>query len=145
MNLVSWTPFGDTDDLYERLIGRPFSPKGLSLLGSDVQWRPVANVAETAKEYTIKVDLPEVSKKDIDVSVRDGILTIKGERRMEKESEGEKQHRRETFYGTFSRSFTLPEDVDQSKIEAECKDGVLRVELPKTEKAQPRPVEIKVQ
>ena len=145
MNLINWTPFGETDDVYDRLISSAFRPSGLRLLGADVQWRPAADIFETEKEYTIKLDLPEVKKKDVDVSVADDILTIKGERRVQKETEDEQQHRRESYYGSFSRSFSLPENVDEKRIKATSKDGVLRIVLPKTKEKRAKPLEINVQ
>jgi HSP20 family protein len=108
------------------------------------EWRPAANISETDSEYLIKAELPEVAKKDIDVTVNEGIITIKGERRMEKNDESEKQPRIESFYGSFSRSFSLPADVDSSKIHAESKDGVLTVRLPKLEAKKPRAIEVSV-
>ena len=145
MNLINWTPFGETDDLYDRLIGNVFRPSGLKVLGADIQWRPAADIFETEKEYSIKLDLPEVKKKDVDVSVSDDILTIKGERRMQKPTEDEKQHRQEAYYGFFSRSFTLPENVNVKRVRATSKDGVLRIVLPKTEKKRAVPLEIDIQ
>ncbi len=144
MNLINWTPFGETDDVYDRLLSNAFRPSGLRLLGADFQWRPAADIIESEKEYTIKLDLPEVKKKDVDVSVSDDILTIKGERRTEKETEDETQHRRESYYGSFSRNFTLPENVDVKRIKATSKDGVLRIVLPKTKEKRAKPLEIDV-
>lgn len=145
MNLINWTPFGETDDVYDRFFSNAFRPSSLRLLGADVQWRPAADIFETEKEYTIKLDLPEVKKKDVDISVSDDILTIKGERRMQKETEDEKQHRRESYYGSFSRSFSLPENIDEKRIKATSKDGVLRIALPKTKEKRAEPIEINVQ
>ncbi len=145
MNLINWTPFGETDDVYDRFFSNAFRPSSLRLLGADVQWRPAADIFETEKEYSIKLDLPEVKKKDVDVRVSDDILTIKGERRMQKETEDEKQHRRESYYGSFSRSFSLPENIDEKRIKAPSKDGVLRIVLPKTKEKRAEPIEINVQ
>ncbi|MBN1237115.1 MAG: Hsp20/alpha crystallin family protein [Gammaproteobacteria bacterium] len=143
MNLISWSPFRELDDFFERYT-RDMGRQGLSVLGENVQWRPSADIVESGKEYTIKADLPEVKKEDIDVKVENGVLTLSGERRVEKSTDDEKEHRREAFYGRFSRSFSLPEDVDASKISADCKDGVLKVHLPKTEAKKPKSIEIKV-
>lgn len=104
----------------------------------------MANNAESADDYLIKAELPEVAKKDIDVSVHDGVITIRGERRLENRSNEEKHHRIESFYGSFARSFTLPTDVDESKILAESKDRVLTVRLPKTEARKPRAIEVQL-
>ena len=145
MNLINWTPFGETDDLYDRLISNVFQPSGLRFLGADLQWRPTADIFETEKEYSIKLDLPDVKKKDVSVGVSGDILTIKGERPMQKETEDEKQHRRESYYGSFSRSFSLPENVDVKRVKATSKDGVLRIVLPKTTERRAEPLEIDVQ
>jgi HSP20 family protein len=143
MNVISWSPFRELDDFFERYT-RDLGRQGLSALGENVQWRPSADIVENGKEYTIKADLPEVKKEDIDVKVDNGVLTLSGERRVEKSTDDEKEHRREAFYGRFSRSFSLPEDVDTTKITADCKDGVLKVHLPKTEAKKPKSIDIKV-
>ncbi|MDP2325610.1 MAG: Hsp20/alpha crystallin family protein [Gammaproteobacteria bacterium] len=147
MTLVNWSPLRELDDLfnqYGRIMGRSATPSAGTGNGSVVEWRPVANISETAESYLIKAELPEVAKKDIDVSVHEGVITIRGERRLENQKDDEKHHRIESFYGSFARSFTLPPDVDESKIQAESKDGVLTVRLPKTEARKPRPIEVQV-
>jgi HSP20 family protein len=147
MTLVNWSPLRELDDLfnqYGRILGRSATPSAESGAGTGVEWRPVANISETADTYLIKAELPEVAKKDIDVSVHDGVITIRGERRLENQSNDEKHHRIESFYGSFARSFTLPADVDETKIQAESKDGVLTVRLPKAEVRKPRPIEVQV-
>ena len=109
------------------------------------QWSPSADISESKKEYLVKANLPDVDRSDIDVSVEDGVLTIKGERKHSKEEDDETLHRVETFYGEFLRSFSLPSSVDASNIKAEYKKGVLRVHLPKTkesEKLAPTRIEI---
>lgn len=145
MTLVSWSPFREFDDLFNRYRSLPrravSSESGERELAD---WRPVANISETDKEYLIKAELPEVSKEDVEVSIHDGIITIKGERRMENVEDNETHHRVESFYGSFSRSFSLPADVDEAAIRAESKDGVLKVRLPKTEIEKPKSIEIKV-
>jgi HSP20 family protein len=147
MTLVNWSPLRELDDLfnqYGRVLGRTSLPSADRSAGDAVEWRPVANISETADSYVIKAELPEVARKDIDVSVRDGIITIRGERRLENQSDDEKHHRIESFYGSFSRSFTLPADVDEKNIKAESKDGVLTVRLPKAEVQKPRSIEVQV-
>ena len=144
MNVVTWSPFRELEDMLNRysLVG------GRSLRSGDnaapAEWRPAANISETEKEYIIKAELPEVSRDDVEVSVQDGVITIKGERRFEKTDDSEQTHRIESFYGSFSRSFSLPADVDESQIHAQSKDGVLRVHLPKAEVQKAKPIEIKV-
>ena len=138
MTLVNWNPFREFDDVFER-YNQLFSRKA----EESPQWRPAANISETEKEYLIKAELPEVDKKDVEVTVHDGVITIRGERRFER-NESEKQHRVESFYGSFARSFSLPADADESKVVAESKDGILKVRIPKTEVQKPRPIEIQV-
>lgn len=146
MTLVSWSPLREFDDFFNRYGRLPRQSLRTGEAGERelAEWRPVANISETEKEYLIKAELPEVSKEDVEVSVHDGIITIKGERRMETTDEKETQHRIESFYGSFSRSFSLPADVDETAIQAESKDGVLKVHLPKAEVEQPKAIEIKV-
>jgi HSP20 family protein len=109
------------------------------------EFMPLADIVEREKEYLIKVDLPEVRKEDVKVLFDDGVLTIKGERKVEKEEKGDKVHRTERFYGMFERSFVLPEDVDAKKIRAESKEGVLTVHLPRVAVEKARPLAITIQ
>jgi HSP20 family protein len=109
------------------------------------EFMPLADIVEREKEYLIKIDLPEVPKEEVKVFVDDGVLSIKGERKVEKEVKGEKVHRTERFFGMFERSFVLPEDVDPKLIKAESKDGVLLVHMPKVEVPKARPLSITVQ
>lgn len=148
MTLVRWNPAREFEDLFGR-YGRLFN--GLlptvdeaGTTGEAVQWRPAANIVENDKEYLIKAELPEVEKKDVQLTVHEGVITLRGERRYERSDDSEKQHRVETFYGSFARSFNLPADVDESRIYAESKDGVLKVHLPKTEVQKPKPIDIQV-
>lgn len=107
-------------------------------------WVPTVDISESEGEYLIKAELPEVKKEDVKVTVEDGVLTIQGERRQEKEEKGKRFHRVERSYGSFVRSFTLPESVDDTAVKAEYKDGVLALHLPKTEKVKPKAIEVKV-
>lgn len=143
MNLITWSPFRELDDFFDR-YSRELARFRLGGMGESMQWRPSADIVESDNEYTIKADLPEVKKEDIDIRVENGVLTLSGERRLEKQADGEKEHRREAFYGRFARSFSLPDDVDADKISAECRDGVLKVHLPKSEAKKPRSIEVKV-
>lgn len=143
MSLIRWNPLGDLDDFFGRLP-RDLLPRQSALLGEGVDWRPAANITENDNEYTIKADLPEVKKDDIDVSVANGVLTLSGERRYEKSTDNEKEHRRETFHGTFQRSFAVPEDVNIKGIQADTRDGVLVIHLPKQSVEKPESISIKV-
>lgn len=108
------------------------------------QWAPLVDITEDEKEYLIKAELPEVKKEDIKLTVHDNVVTITGERKSEKEETGKKFHRIERAYGSFMRSFTLPDDAEAGKIAADYKDGLLKVHLPKSEKTKPKSIEVKV-
>jgi HSP20 family protein len=119
------------------------------LLGEDVgmkiEWTPVVDIKETEGEYLVRAELPGLKREDVKVSLDEGVLTIEGERRQEKEEKSEKIHRVERFYGTFCRSFTLPEYTDASAIRAESKDGVLSVHVPKLKVEKRQALQIKVE
>lgn len=112
--------------------------------GAMTAWAPAVDIAEDENAITIKADLPEVDKKDIHVSVENGMLTIRGERKREKEEKKKNYHRVERSYGSYERSFSLPESVDKGKIGAECKNGVLTLTLPKRAEAKSKPAQIEV-
>lgn len=109
------------------------------------QWSPLVDIAEDDKEYLIKVEVPGIKKEEVGVKVENGVLTISGERKTEKEEKSRRYHRVERAYGRFERHFSLPEDADGAKVSAEYKDGLLRVHLPKDEKARPKTIEVKVE
>ena len=96
------------------------------------EWAPLVDISEDDKEYLIKAELPEVKKEDVKVTAEEGTLTIMGERKFEKEEKGRKYHRVERAYGSFGRTFSLPDDASPGKVSAEFKDGVLKVHLPTT-------------
>jgi len=108
------------------------------------EWAPLVDISEDDKEYLIKAELPEVKKEDVKVTAEDGTLTIMGERKFEKEEKSKKYHRVERAFGSFGRSFSLPDDASPAKVSAEFKDGVLTVHLAKDEKAKPQHIEVKV-
>ncbi len=102
------------------------------------------DISETEAEYLIKAELPEVKKEDVKITVEDGVLMIQGERKQETEEKAKKFHRIERSYGRFVRSFTLPDSVDEAGVKAIYTDGVLNLRLPKSEKAKPKQIEVKV-
>lgn len=108
------------------------------------QWAPLVDITEDDREYLIKAELPEVRKEDVKVTVEHGTLNLSGERKLEKAENGRHYHRIERSYGSFVRSFVLPDDADAQKVAAEFKDGVLRVRVQKLEQALPKSIEIKV-
>lgn len=130
MNLVRWEPFEAMNlfNPFPGLFGRP------SLAGGEYQdWSPTADISEADDEYLIRAALPAVKKEDVEVTYKDGMLTLKGERRQKEQQKGEKFHRVETYYGNFERSFALPDVIDADAIKAEYKDGMLTIHVPKLE------------
>jgi HSP20 family protein len=144
--LVPWTRRGDVarlrnemDNLFDRFIDwRPFG--GVAEGG---MWNPALDVSETPKQVVVKAELPGMDPKDIDISLHDNVLTLKGERKQEKEEKEENYHRVERSYGSFMRSFRLPAEVAADKVNATYKDGVLTVKLNKTAKSAAKKIEIK--
>ena len=147
MRLMRWEPFREMDDLLKGFTTPMFGrmPMAGRLGEGEYEFLPPADVVEREKEYVVKVDLPDVRKEDVKVLFDDGVLTIKGERKVEKEVKGEKVHRTERLYGMFERSFELPDDVDAKGIRAESKEGVLIVTLPRVAVAKPSPLAITIQ
>lgn len=154
MTQLHWNPFREIEELFDR-YNRVFTGPTLAQLpGSGgnrealtrPDWLPAVDIIEKAGEFRLKVELPEVRKEDVKVSVDNGVLTISGERHLEKEEEGsETQHRRiERIYGSFSRSFTLPESADETHVDASYKDGMLTLTIPKTARPEPRAIDVKV-
>jgi HSP20 family protein len=145
MNLMSWNPFREMDELlgHSRFLGRawPFEADGDVPLA---HWAPSVDISETDKEYLVKAELPGVKKEDVKITAHNGVLTIEGERKVEHETKDEKHHRVERYYGKFSRSFTLPEGVAADRISADGKEGVITVHLPKSEVKKPKAIEVKV-
>jgi HSP20 family protein len=150
--LTTWNPFRELDEVQNRLStlfgGFPsfafrFPTNGKSVKLPD--WSPLVDITEDDHEYLFKADLPEMKKDDVKVTVENGILSIFGERKTEKEEKNKRYHRIERSFGTFKRTFTVPEDADANKIAAEFRDGVLTVHLPKSPVAKPKPIDVKVQ
>lgn len=142
MHITRWEPFRDVEALFRQYS--PFVGRTLGRNGEGREWTPVADITETDKEYLIKAELPEVKKEDVKVTLDNGVMTIAGERRQEKEEKGANEIRVESFYGSFSRSFSLPENIDPKGIRAETKEGVLRVHIPKVRATAAAPVAIEV-
>ena len=143
MNMMThWNPFREMDDFFKsfnRFPTRTQTQEGL--LSTD--WTPSVDITESDEEFLIKAELPEVKKEDISISVDNGVLTLSGERRSE--TKDEKEHRVERFYGSFSRSFTLPDSVREKDIKAENRDGMLYLHLPKSEVEQPRKIQVDIE
>jgi len=106
-------------------------------------WVPAFDISETENEYMVTAELPGIDAKEIDVTLSDGVLTVKGEKKQEKEDKGENYHRVERSYGSFQRSFRIPEKVETETVDAAYKDGVLKLTLKKAEETKPRKIEVK--
>jgi HSP20 family protein len=139
MSLIRYEPLREFDDLF-----RQFSPL-LRRRGAEQEWTPSANISETDKEYLIKADLPEVNKNDVSITLDSGVLTIRGERKQQKEVKEQNDIRVESFYGTFVRSFSLPDDIEADGVRAESKDGVLKVRIPKKTSNKSKSINVQVQ
>jgi HSP20 family protein len=145
--VTKWNPFRDLEEMQNRL--NPWFGR-LSLRGPGDEtatgsaWTPLVDITEDDKEYLIKAELPEVKKEDVKVTLEGGTLSISGERKFEKEEKDKRYHRIERSYGSFVRSFALPEGTTGSKVSADFKDGVLKVHLPKSEQTKPKSLEIKI-
>ena len=147
--LKRWNQLRELEALHHGLSSLFGRPAALGFEGQEEQitvseWVLLVDISEDDQEYLIKAELPEVKKEDVKVTAEEGTLTIMGERKFEKEEKGKKYHRVERAYGSFGRSFSLPDDASPAKVSAELKDGVLTVHLAKTEKARPQQVEVKV-
>ncbi len=108
------------------------------------EWMPSVDIIDDKDKIRIKADLPGVDKNDVEINIEDGVLTIRGERKEEKEEKDKNYYRRECFYGTFERSIALPAEVEVDKAEANYKDGVLEIVLPKKEESKPKQIKLKV-
>jgi len=130
-----------------RLFGlAPTTTNGGQELMTLAEWAPSVDISEDDKEWLLKADLPEVKKEDVKVTVENGVLTVTGERKFEKEEKDKKYHRIERSYGNFFRNFALPEGADGAKVSAEFRDGVLKVHLPKSAeaKSKAKTIDVKV-
>lgn len=152
MSIVRWDPMRELEDVQRRVQGF-FSTPGSSTpsLGSfwneqlgSPQWQPACDISETPEAYSIHAELPDVRKEDIKVTLTDGVLTLMGERRMEKEEKNKRYHRVERSYGRFQRSFDLPTAVDENKVTATYRDGVLNLLVPKATGGGVQPKEIRI-
>ncbi|MFQ5801510.1 MAG: Hsp20/alpha crystallin family protein [Candidatus Methylomirabilales bacterium] len=148
MAVVRWDPFQDLitlqdrmNQIFEQTLARSRGDREGVMASS---WSPPVDIYETAESLVLRAELPGLSKEDIDIQVRDNRLTLKGERRHEKEVKQENYLRVERAYGAFQRAFALPMDIQPDKIRAAFKDGVLEVNIPKAETAKPKHIKVEV-
>ena len=145
MALTRWDPFRDLSIMQERM-NRMFEDAGRGWRGdepsSTTTWSPAVDIYETENDIQVQAELPGVDRKDISLNLEKNVLTLKGERRFEKETKQENYHRIERAYGGFSRSFSIPAIVDEEKIRADYKDGILKIALPKKEQVKAKQIAI---
>src|SRR5579863_8985284 len=146
MPIVKYAPFADTDEfpaglrLFQHSINRLFSDEGVKTR----PWAPAVDIVETENELVLKADVPGVALKDIDIQLENGTLTVKGERKFEKDEKNKGFHRMERSYGSFVRYFTVPDSVDSEHVKAAYEAGVLTITLPKKEIAKPKAIKVQV-
>jgi HSP20 family protein len=139
-DLTKWAP-KSTQRLFDDLFGDTFQPLSFSLFGNDPH--PNIELKEDDTNIVLRAELPGMTKDDIEVELKDSILTLSGEKKSEKNEEGEKYYRTEISYGKFTRSFHIPVDIKEQEINASFKDGILIVKMPKSEENQTRKIEVK--
>ena len=149
--VITWNPLREMEQATQNRFNPLFLGGFPNRMGSGeihslavADWSPEVDISEDDRGYLLKADLPEMKKDDVRVTVEDGILCVSGERKSEKEDQKKKFHRIERSFGTFRRSFTLPEDADSTKVTADFHDGVLKVHLPTTPIARSKAIEVKV-
>ncbi len=145
MAIIRWDPFRELVSMQDRM-NRLFEDAVRTRGGEDEMtagnWVPPVDIYETKDALVVKAQLPEVNKEDIEIRLENGVLSIRGERKLQEDLKQEQCYRMECQYGAFSRSFSLPRTVDQEKINANYKDGVLTLRIPKREETRPRQIEI---
>ena len=142
MNTLSiWNPIHEMDELFHNRLASVLGGEGLQ----SAAWSPVVDIEESAEAYTIRAELPGLSKEKVKVTVENGVLTLSGERDLERRVETKTFHRVERSHGTFTRSFTLPDDVDSESVAANFKAGLLEIQIAKREEALPKSIEVRVE
>jgi HSP20 family protein len=147
MSIVRWNPArellgvqSEMNRLFNNFFDRDLSETSYRR----TVWEPAVDISETADDFLVSADLPGLNKDDVKISYEDGVITIKGEKKQEKETKDKNYHRVERSYGMFERSFRLPSRIDVNTIEAKFKDGVLNLRLPKAAEARPKEIPIKI-
>ncbi len=142
MNTLSiWNPIHEMDELFHNRLASVLGGEGVQ----SVAWSPVVDIEETELNYLIRAELPGLSKEKVKVTVEDGVLTLSGERDLERKVEGKTFHHIERSHGTFTRSFTLPENAEAESVSANYKDGLLEIRVAKSEEALPKSIEVRVE
>ncbi len=148
MALIRWDPFREMSALQERMNQLFSDVRGKGNVREEKlirnTWIPAVDIFETPDAIVLKAELPGIAAQDISVEVQDNIVTLKGEKKFEKETKEENYHRMERSYGSFQRAFTLPGTVQEEKATARFRDGILEIALPKVEEARPRQIKVKI-
>jgi HSP20 family protein len=153
MAIVRWNPMRDLMSMEREFnkifnsLERKFGYEGSERDNEEFEnavWSPMADIIEDDNRYLLNLDLPGIKKEDVKINFSDGLLSISGERKMENIEKNAKYHRAERSYGKYYRSFTLPMKIKENEIDAEFKDGQLKISIPKVEEAKPKQLEIKV-
>ena len=145
MAIVRWDPFRDLNMLQDRM-NRLFDDAGSTWRTDEpaatTSWSPSVDIFETEGEIVVKAELPGMDRKDIQLNLENNVLSLRGERKFQKETKDDNYHRIERSYGVFSRAFSIPASVDEERIRADYKDGVLKIVLPKKDQAKPKQIKI---
>ncbi|MFH1943643.1 MAG: Hsp20/alpha crystallin family protein [bacterium] len=147
MTLVRCTPFRDLvniQDEMNRIFNAFFTRSPEKAEEGSLLWTPLVDIVETDEEITVMAEIPGMRKEDVKISIQDNILTLKGEKKQEKESNKKNSHRMERSYGVFEKSFSLPSSIQTDKVKASYKDGILTIHLPKAQEAKPKEIDISV-
>jgi HSP20 family protein len=142
--MTRWDPFRDLQKLQDEM-NRVFDDRLMARNGESVGWTPHVDIFEDEEGVDLRFELAGVDPKDVDIRFENGVLTLRGDRKIEREDKRDHYHRVELSYGTFTRSFSLPATIDAEKIKAESKNGILTVHLPKKPEAKPKSIQVKVQ
>lgn len=146
MSLIKWEPMREMESFFDRCARTMgMGGNGVQELMTTADWSPRVDISESENAFLIKAEVPGVKKEDVKVNLEDGVLSIQGERKQEKEEKGKRFHRIERSYGNFYRSFTLPENIDKTKIKASFNEGLLNLQIPKTKETIPHATEVKIE
>lgn len=147
MTLLKWKPYGDIvrlNDKINRLFGNDLFGEGLRESEGFTDWNPTTDIYETKDNYVFKIEVPGLKKDDVEIDLKENVLTIRGEKKEDNEIKKENYHRVESFYGSFNRSFTIPKDIDSKKVEASMKDGILELKIGKAEEVKSKKIPISI-
>jgi HSP20 family protein len=145
MNIIRWDPFRDLATLRERmnrLFEEAYTSRGEEKDMVASAWNPSVDIYEKENAIVLKAEVPGIDENDVEIKIEDNTITLKGDRKFEKETKEENYHRIERSYGSFYRSFTLPRNIDQDKIKAESENGILKITMPKKAELKPKKVKI---